>query len=57
MSRVKVKIKLLHTHRGVEVYLHAFLTSTLGGGEWLASRPGRFNPKERTSVLTEYEAK
>jgi hypothetical protein len=27
---------------GVEVYLHAFLTSTLVGGEWSASRPGRF---------------
>jgi len=23
--------------------LHAYLTSTLDGGKWLASRPGRFN--------------
>jgi hypothetical protein len=30
------------TYYGVEVYLHAFLTSVLGGGEWPASRPGRF---------------
>jgi len=25
-------------------YLHAFLTSPLDGGEWSASRLGRFNP-------------
>jgi hypothetical protein len=28
----------------VEVYLHAFLTSALDGGEWSASRPGCFTP-------------
>jgi hypothetical protein len=32
---------------GVEVKLHAFLTSVLDGGEWSASRPGRFAPTER----------
>jgi len=32
---------------GVEVEIHAFLTSTLDGGEWSASRPGRFTPRER----------
>jgi hypothetical protein len=26
----------------VEVYLNAFLTTALDGGEWLASRPSRF---------------
>jgi hypothetical protein len=26
---------------------HTFLTSALGGGEWSASRPGRFTPGER----------
>jgi hypothetical protein len=25
------------------------LTSALDGGEWLASRPGRFNPRKRAS--------
>jgi len=25
-----------------EVYVHAFLTSALGGGEWLTSRDCRF---------------
>jgi len=30
----------------VEVELHAFLTSALGGGEWTASRSGRLIPME-----------
>jgi hypothetical protein len=30
----------------MEVYLHAFLTSALHGGEWSASRPGHFTPRE-----------
>jgi hypothetical protein len=29
---------------GMEVWLHAFLTLALDGGEWSASRPGRFTP-------------
>jgi hypothetical protein len=32
---------------GVEVQLYAFLTSALDGGEWSASCPGRFTPRER----------
>jgi hypothetical protein len=31
----------------MEVYLHALLTSALDGGEWSASRCGRFTPRER----------
>jgi hypothetical protein len=31
---------------GVDVYIHIFLTSALVGGEWSASRPGRFTPGE-----------
>jgi len=27
---------------GAEVYIHSFLISVLDGGEWSASRPGRF---------------
>jgi hypothetical protein len=27
--------------------IHIFLTSTLAGGEWSASRPGRFTPVEK----------
>jgi hypothetical protein len=32
---------------GVEVYLHAFLTLALNGGEWSASLPSHFTPRER----------
>jgi hypothetical protein len=31
---------------GVEVYIHVFLTSAAGGGEWSASFSGRFSPGE-----------
>jgi hypothetical protein len=37
----------MKTYWGVEVYLHALLTSALDGGEWSASCPGRFTPRER----------
>jgi hypothetical protein len=30
---------------GVDVYIHIFLNSALVGGEWWASRPGRFAPR------------
>jgi hypothetical protein len=47
---VNVKVKLspclakyhaMKTYWGMEVYLHAFLTSALDGGEWSASPPGK----------------
>jgi hypothetical protein len=31
----------------VDVWIHIFLISALVGGEWSASRPGRFTPGER----------
>jgi hypothetical protein len=34
---------------GVELYSTHSLTSALDGGEWSASRPGRFTPKERAA--------
>jgi len=37
----------MKTYWGSGGILHAFLTSALGGGEWSASHPGRFNPGER----------
>jgi hypothetical protein len=37
----------MKTYGGVDVYTHVFLTSALVGGEWSASRPGRFTPGER----------
>jgi hypothetical protein len=32
---------------GVDVQIHIFLTLALVGGEWSASRPGRFTPGEK----------
>jgi hypothetical protein len=37
----------MKTYGGVDVQIHIFLTSALVGGEWSASRPGRFTPRER----------
>jgi hypothetical protein len=39
----------MKAHGGVEVLLHAFFTSALDGGEWSASHPGRFAPRERAN--------
>jgi hypothetical protein len=35
---------------GVDVQTHVFLTSALVGGEWSASRPGRFTAGEISPV-------
>jgi hypothetical protein len=32
----------MKAYAGVDIYIHIFLTSALGG-EWSASRPGRFD--------------
>jgi hypothetical protein len=37
----------MKAYGGVDVCIHIFLTSALAGGEWSASRPGRFTPSER----------
>jgi hypothetical protein len=37
----------MKVYGGVVVQMHIFLTSALAGGEWSASRPGRFTPGER----------
>jgi hypothetical protein len=34
----------MNTYWGVELQLHAFVTSVLDGGEWSASRPGERAP-------------
>jgi hypothetical protein len=39
----------MKAYGGVDVYIHIFLTSTLAGGEWSASRPGRFTPGESST--------
>jgi hypothetical protein len=37
----------MKAYGGMDVQIHIFLTSALFGGEWSASRLGRFTPKER----------
>jgi hypothetical protein len=37
----------MKTYRGVDVQIHVFLASALVVGEWSASHPGRFTPRER----------
>jgi hypothetical protein len=37
----------MQAYWGVEVYSTHSLTSALDGGEWSASSPGRFTPRER----------
>jgi hypothetical protein len=47
LSLYLTKYHAMKTYGGVEVWPHAFLTSALGEGEWLASWPSRFTPRER----------
>jgi hypothetical protein len=39
----------MKAYGGVDEYIHIFLTPTLAGGEWSASRPVRFTSGERAS--------
>jgi hypothetical protein len=44
-------------HKGIwrgalEVYLHLFLTSALGGGKWLTSLPGHFTSGKNPGTLS-----
>jgi hypothetical protein len=56
-GEVKVKLSLCLTKHNdmkycaVEVYLQAFFTSGLDGGEWSASRCGRFIHSEITAGI------
>jgi hypothetical protein len=36
----------MEAYEGVDPQIHIFLISALVGGEWSASRPGRFTPGE-----------
>jgi hypothetical protein len=36
----------MKAYGGVDVYFQVFLASALVGGQWSASRPGRFTPRE-----------
>jgi hypothetical protein len=37
----------MKANAGVDAQIYLFLTLALPGGEWSASRPGRFSPGER----------
>jgi hypothetical protein len=39
----------MNTYGGVDVQIDVFLTLTLVGSEWSASRPCRFTPGERAA--------
>jgi hypothetical protein len=45
----------MKAYGGVDVQINIFLTSALVGGEWSASRPGRFTPGKKTPVPIVYE--
>jgi hypothetical protein len=47
LSLPLTKYQAMKTCRRVEVQLHAFLTSSLDGGEWSASWPDRFTSMKR----------
>jgi hypothetical protein len=38
----------MKAYGGVDVWIHILLSSALVGGEWSASRPCHFTPRERT---------
>lgn len=46
----------METHRRADVETHVFLTSTLNGGKWLASRLSYFNPGKAPTVPIGWEA-
>jgi hypothetical protein len=41
----------MKTHGGVKVELHIFLTLALDGGEWSASCPSHFTPRETAPAI------
>jgi hypothetical protein len=47
LSLYLTKHQAMETYGGVEIWPHAFLTSTLGRDEWSASRLDRFTSRER----------
>jgi hypothetical protein len=41
----------MKAYGAVDVQIHIFLASALSGGEWSASRPCRFTPRERALCI------
>jgi hypothetical protein len=46
----------MKAYGGVDVSIRVFLTSTLVGGEWTVSRPGRFTPGKGLPLPIGWEA-
>jgi hypothetical protein len=46
----------MNRQTGVEVQLHAFLSSILDGVEWSASWPGHFTTRYKARVITRQKA-
>lgn len=49
-----VPVQSIKALGGEETYIHSFLTLGVCGGEWPASRPGHFTPRE-SLLLTDQE--
>ena len=52
-----IPLTATRTYAGAEVQSRTFLTLAVDGGNWLASRSGRFVLGERTVIPTEQEAR
>jgi hypothetical protein len=46
-ANIAVPVHAMDACEEVDVDIHAFLTSALDGGEWLASHPGCFTTEKR----------
>jgi hypothetical protein len=47
VKKVKWDLHVIKTYGGLQVHIHAFITSTLEGSEWAASRPDRLTLTRR----------
>ena len=55
-KRKYIPVSPMGTYGEPVVYVHEFLTSAISGGDWSASRHGRFVPEKIPTVSTEPEA-
>jgi hypothetical protein len=57
LSLYLIKHYAMKTYGEVDEQIHVFITSALVEDETSASRPGRFNPREKLPVPTGYKGK